>query len=246
VQTLGSIYREQGIAGVARRLGGSLITSVCDYQVQEIRGRSIAEQDAAWKPRENETKLALECRIIEPGGSLEPLRAEFALPLRDSFDSLKARLDQGCTLILARARKKDETGKEIAAYSILERGGFSAAGIKGRISERVLFIHHTEVAREYRGQRIAQELTSIMKEYCRSRGIGASCTAHRIGNIPSQRAFGRITSSRFLCHAVRVSLFRGLFVWHTPWRKIESAIASLDEVEGEVKVEGKAEVKAEV
>src|SRR4026207_2066670 len=105
-------YRSDGLSAVAKAVGRSVLSSVCDYQVQEIRGRSIAQQDSAWKPRENDIKLALECFIIEPGGSLEPFRAGFSLPFRDSFDSLKGRLDQGCTLILAGVCKQDETGNE--------------------------------------------------------------------------------------------------------------------------------------
>jgi hypothetical protein len=221
------LYCADGVSGIAKAAGRSLISSVCDYQIQEVRGRTIADQDAAWSPPDSETELAIESSIIEPGGSLEPFSAEFTLQFRDSFDALKRRLDRGCTLSLARCARKDGAGKEIVAYSILERGGFSAAGIKGQISKSILFIHHTEVALEYRGRRIAQVLTAVMKEYCRSRGIKASVTAHTAGNTPSERAFRRVSGSRLLCHAVRVAFFRGLLVWRTPWKKIEKAIDSL-------------------
>jgi hypothetical protein len=46
-----------------------------------------------------------------------------------------------------------------------------------------------------------------------------------------------------------VSLFRGLVVWHTPWKKIERAIGRLDEepVRGsKFEVAEQVEVKAEV
>jgi hypothetical protein len=221
------LYCADGVSGIAKAAGRSLISSICDYQIQEVRGRTSADQDAAWSFANAETELAIESSIIEPGGSLEPFSAEFTLRFRDSFDALKRRLDQGCTLSLARCAKEDGAGKDIVAYSILERGGFSAAGIKGKISQSILFIHHTEVAREYRGRRIAQVLTAVMKEYCRSRGIKASVTAHTAGNTPSERAFRRVNSSRLLCHAVRVSFFRGFLVWQTPWKKIEKAIDSL-------------------
>jgi GNAT superfamily N-acetyltransferase len=229
LQKLSAIYRQGDAVALVRHLGSALVTSVCDYQIQEVRGRIIKDQDPVLAPRENEIKLAIECSIVEPGDALELFAAEFSLPFRDSFDSLKRRLGQGCTLILARCAKQDGTGNEIVAYSIVERGGFSAAGITGKISKSILFIHHTEVAHKYRGQRIAQVLTGVMKEYCRNRGIKASCTAHRTGNIPSERAFRRFDSSRLLCHALRLSFFRGLFVWHTPWSKIERAIAALDD-----------------
>jgi predicted GNAT family acetyltransferase len=228
LQKLSAIYRQGDAFALIRHLRSALITSVCDCQIQEVRGRIIADQDPVVARRENEIKLAIECSIVEAGDALEPFAAEFSLPFRDSFDALKQRLDQGCALILARRAQQNGAGNEVVAYSIVERGGFSAAGIKGKISKGILFIHHTEVAHKYRGQRIAQVLTGVMKEYCRNRGIMISCTAHRTGNIPSERAFRRFDSSRLLCHAVRLSFFRGLFVWHTSWRQIERAIASLD------------------
>jgi hypothetical protein len=228
LQKLSAVHREHGFLGMLKAVSRFLMSSVCDYQIQEVRGRIIADQDPVVARRENEIKLAIECSIVEAGDALEPFAAEFSLPFRDSFDALKQRLDQGCALILARHAQQNGAGNEVVAYSIVERGGFSAAGIKGKIAKSILFIHHTEVAHKYRGQRIAQVLTGVMKEYCRNRGIIISCTAHTTGNIPSERAFRRFDSSRLLCHAVHLSFFRGLLVWHTPWSKIERAIASLD------------------
>ncbi len=236
------LHREDGVLGVAKALGRSLIGSICHYQIQEGRGRIIAEQDPVMSPREDERNLAIECVIIGPGDSLVPFAAEFSLPFRDSFDSLKQRLDQGCILILARRPVDGGSSQEIVGYSIMECGGFSAAGIKGKISPDILFVHFTEVTPKYRGQRIAERITRARNAYCRDRGIKKSCTAHTTGNTSSERAFRKFGSS-VLCYAVRRSFFRGLFVWHTPWRKIERAIAKLDvedaseQVEVEVTVE---------
>lgn len=47
------------------------------------------------------------------------------------------------------------------------------------------------------------------------------------GNITSLRAFRRFADYERLCRTVRVSLFGGLIVWHTPWRKVEGALGKL-------------------
>jgi len=227
LEKLLALHRKNGLSAVAKAVGGSVMSSICDYQIVEVRGRIIQQHDPVPSAREYESSVATACVIIESTGELEPFLGEFRLPLRDSVDSLKRRLEQCCTLILARRAKQDAIGLEIAGYSIMELGGFSAAGIKGKISKDILFVYHTEVAHKYRGQRIAQVITRARNDYCRNHGIKKSCTAHRPDNTPSERAFRKF-GSRLLCYAVRVSILRGLFVWHTPWKKIEKAIAELD------------------
>jgi GNAT superfamily N-acetyltransferase len=224
---LSAIYRQDGGGALVRHLGSALITSVCDYQIQEVRGRIIMAQDPVSSPRGKESDLATECVIVEPGDSLAPFAADFSQPFRDSFESLRLRLDQGCTLMLARRAQPEGIRREIVGYSIMELGAFSAAGIKGKISQDILFVHHTEVAEKYRGQRIAERISRARNDYCRRRGIKKACTAHSPDNTTSARAFRKF-GSRILCYAVRVSLLRGLFVWHTPWKKIARAIAELD------------------
>lgn len=226
LRKLSAIYQQGDAFALIRHLGSALITSVCDYQIQEVRGRIITAQDPVASPRGKESDLVTECVIVEPGDSLAPFAADFSQPFRDSVDSLGQRLDQGCTLILARRAQHEGTGREIVGYSIMELGAFSAAGIKGKISKDILFVHHTEVADKYRGQRIAERISRARNDYCRKRGIKKACTAHSTGNIASERAFRKF-GSRVLCYAVRVSLLRGLFVWHTPWKKIARAIAEL-------------------
>lgn len=227
LRQLGSVQREQGLFGVLNSVGRSLVTSICDCRVQEVRGRIIKDRDPPLSPREREAKMAIECVIVEPGGSLESFAPEFSFRFRDSLDSLKERLDQGCVLILARSAKENNTGNRIVGYTIMERGGFSAAGIKKKISPDILFVHYAEVAEQYRGQRIAQVLTRARNDYCRKNGITKVCNAHTPGNTSSERAFRKF-GSRCLCYAVRVSLFRGLIIWHTPWRKIERALDKLE------------------
>lgn len=229
LQKLSAVHSKRGISGVATDVGRSLLSSVCDYQIQEVRGRIIMAQDPVSTPRGKESDLATECVIVEPGDSLAPFTAEFSQPFRDSVDSLKKRLHQGCTLILARRAKQDEAYHEVVGYSIMELGAFSAAGIKGKISRDILFVHYTEVADKYRGQRIANVISRARNDYCRNRGIRKACTAHRPDNTASARAFRKF-GSRVLCYAVRVSFLRGLFVWHTPWRQIEKAIGLHDEI----------------
>jgi len=220
-------YRDSGLFGFAQYIGRVLISSICDYQVQEVRGRVGKDRDAVLALPADAS--AINCVLLEPGQSIRPFAPEFLQPFRDSVESLQGRLDHGCALILARRARHGGTGTEIVGYTIMELGGFSAAGIKGKISKEILFIHYTEVAPKFRGQRIAQVLARVIYDYARKRGNGNSCTAHKPGNLQSERAFRRKGSgSKLLCYAVRASFFRGLFVWHTPVSKIERAIASLD------------------
>jgi hypothetical protein len=241
---LTELHREDGVLGVAKGVARSLLSSICNYQIQEVRGRMIREQD----PFAPENEDAIECVVVEPGESLEPLASEFSLPFRDSLASLEKRSNEGCTLFFLRRAKQDGAGHEIVGYSVAEVGGFSSVGICGKLSKDILFVHYSEVSAKYRGQRIAQLLTKVRNEYCRNYGIKVSCTTHTPGNISSERAF-RKAGSRLLCHAVRVSLFRGLIVWHTPWKKIEQAIAGLGgesadrDSEFEVKVAAKVEAQ---
>jgi GNAT superfamily N-acetyltransferase len=240
------MHRGDGLFSAAKGIGRSLLRSICSYQIQEVRGRVIWDQDPVPSSRANEN--AVECVIVEPGSSLDRFASEFSLPFRDSFQSLRKRLDQGSVVILARRPVEGGIRREIVGYSIMECGGFSAAGIKGRISPDILFVHYTEVTPKYRGQRIAEIISRARNAYCRSHGIKKSCTAHNPSNFSSERAFRKF-GSRVLCYAVRVSLFRGLVVWHTPWKKIEKAIAGLDEepVRGSgFEVGQQVEVEAEV
>jgi hypothetical protein len=227
LEKLLALYRRDGLLAFAKTIGSSVMRSICDYQVVEVRGRVIWDHDPAPSVRVNDGKNATQCVIVESAEDLQCYSSEFRLRFRDSFDSLKRRLEQGCVLILARRGKQNRTGYEVAGYSIMEVGGFSAAGINGKISKDILFVHYTEVAHEYRGQRIAQVITRMRNDYCRERGIKKSCNAHRPDNISSERAF-RNFGSRLLCYAVRVSLLRGLIVWQTPWKKIQRAIAKLE------------------
>jgi hypothetical protein len=251
---LGSLYSNHGVLAVAKSVGRSVISSMCDYQIVEVRGRVIFDEDPAPTDREKKSDEKTPCTLVESTEELEPFANEFCLRLRDSFAQLKRRIQQGCILILARRAKENGTGYEVAGYSIMEIGGFAAAGITGRIAKDILFVHYTEVANEYRGQRIAQVITRARNDYCREKGIKKSCTAHGPGNTSSERAFRKF-GSRLLCYAVRVSLLRGLIVWHTPWRKIEAAIEQLDDgskfdVRGsnarQVEVSEQVKVKVEV
>lgn len=229
-QKLSALYQQGSAPALLRHVFSALITSVCDYQVQEVRGRMRTAQDLAARPPMNESDLATECVVLEPGNSLAPFADEFSQPFRDSVASLQARLDQGCALVLARRARPGGAGREIAGYSILEVGGFSAAGIKGKLPDDVMFTHYTEVAQKYRGQRIAQVIARANTGHRLKHGIVKSCTAHTNGNLASERAFRRkgARPSGLLCYAVRLSFFRGLLVWHTPISKIQRAIASLD------------------
>jgi hypothetical protein len=225
---LPAFYCEDGLLAVAKDFGRRLKNAIYEYEIQEVRGRIIHPDDRFTSAAGNINGVKTQCTVVESAEELHRYANEFRSPFRDSLDALKRRLDEGCTLLLARRMSARDGGDEIVGYSIAEIGGFSAAGIKKKISKDILFVHYTEVANKYRGQRIAQVLTSARNEYCRRRGIKKSCTAHTTGNVPSERAFRKF-GSRVLCYVVRISLFKGLIVWHTPWRKIERALGDLDD-----------------
>ena len=215
-------YRDGGIKSLAR----SLARSVCDYQIQEFRGRIIADQDPPFTPNEHDNGRPLVCTVITPGASLQPFAAEFTLPFRDSFETLERRLAQGCVLIFGR-RPLEVSRYEVVGYSIMEAGVFSAAGVHGKIPQDIMFVHYTEVTRKYRGQRIAERISRARNDYYRANGIRRSCNAHSPSNITSERAFRKFGSD-LLCYIVRITFFRGLVVWHTPFKRIEAAIGKLD------------------
>jgi GNAT superfamily N-acetyltransferase len=218
-------YRDSGVFGFAQYIGRVLISSICDYQVQEVRGRVGKDRDAVLALAADAS--AINCVLLESGQSIRPFAPEFLQPFRDSVESLQKRLDHGCAVNLARSTEEGGAIQQVVGYSILEFGGLSAAGIKGKISKDILFIHYTEVAPKYRGQGIAQVLAKAIYDYAWNKGNGNTCTAHTPGNLASRRAF-RKSGSGVLCYAVRISFLRGLLVWHTPWKKIERAVAALD------------------
>jgi hypothetical protein len=224
---LPAFYCEDGLLAVAKDFGRRLKNAIYEYEIQEVRGRVIHPDERFPSADGSVVDLKTQCTVVESAEELYRYANGFRSPFRDSLDALKKRLSDGCTLLLAR-RMNEDGGDEVVGYSIAEIGGFSATGIKRKIPKDILFVHYTEVANKHRGQRIAQVLTSARNEYCRRRGIKKSCTAHTTGNLPSERAFRKF-GSRVLCYSVRISLFKGFIVWHTPWRKIERALAELDD-----------------
>jgi hypothetical protein len=230
---LPAFYCEDRLLAGAKDFARRLKNAIYEYEIQEVRGRVIHPDERFPSAGGSVADLKTQCTVVDSAEELYRYANEFRSPFRDSLDALGKRLDEGCTLFLARRVNAGDGGDEVVGYSIGEIGGFSAAGIKKKISKDILFVHYTEVANKYRGQRIAQVLTSARNEYCHRCGIRKSCTAHTTGNLPSERAFRKF-GSRVLCCAVRISLFKGLVVWHTPWRKIERALAELDDDLAEV------------
>lgn len=207
-----------------RHLGTALITSICDYQAQEVRMRMVGEQEPPLSPREKESQRAIQCVIIEPGESLEAYKGEFSLPFRDSFEALQKRLHKGCALLIARGKSLDGADAVIVGYSIIERGGFSSVGITGKLPDDVMFTHYTEVAVKFRGRRIAQIMSRAKYRYYHRQGITRGLTTRRAGPAAEGRALGRL-GGRSICRVVQLSLLRGLVVWRTPWKRVETAIA---------------------
>ena len=121
----------------------------------------------------------------------------------------------------------------------VKKGVFSALGRKALLSPDILFVHYIEVLPGYRSQGIAKSLLRATYEYCERRGLKRTITVRSPRNQLSGQAFRQAKDSyRILGEMERISILRGLIVWHTPWRKIERAIAGLDASE---KVEAKVE-----
>ena len=190
-------------------------------EVVEIFGRVIADDRyfdiSALDPR-------LESVVVESTKFLEPYRHEIPSSFRDSFARLKERLAQGCVLFLVRAPKEDGLGHEMIGYSLAERGVFSALGIRKRISPEILFVHYAEVLPAHRRKGITKFLMKARLEYCERNGLKRTVDVRSPRNRLAVQAFPPGVGHHRLGIVQRVSLLRGLFVYQTPWQKIQKAI----------------------
>lgn len=188
-QTLLRVYREGGLGRTVVELLRVLTTSVCHHEVALIRGRIIGGP-AFFEGREEVAGKTVECMTLESPRAIEQIRDEIPASFRDSPDSLKRRLAEGCTVILGREQREGAQGYRVVGYLIAEKGIFSAFGRKKKIATDVLFGHYYEVLPEYRQKGIANLLVRAMEEYARSNGLRSITHLCRL-RIPSPHGFSR-------------------------------------------------------
>jgi len=212
--------------GVLDQLGRRVLAALYSRDAQYIFVRKIEPPRALASRSEASEALGITCIFVESAAALREIEDDIPWPFRDSRDELQRRLAQGCSVILAQRPKPSGVGHELIGYGINEPAVFSALGRRGKLPSNILFNHYLEIVPEYRGLRIADVMRRAMDEYCRAHGFTMRCTVVSPDNRASLRSHYRAG----LIHAgtvARVSLLRGLFVWETPWRKIERAVRAV-------------------
>ena len=71
LQKLRAIYRQGGEAALLRYLGAALLSSICDYQIQEVYLRVIRAQNPPVSGREKEAQRAIERVIVGPSAGIK-------------------------------------------------------------------------------------------------------------------------------------------------------------------------------
>jgi|GEM_PF-6756511 len=209
-------YRGGGWFLVARQLLRKLIGPIYRHEVQYVL---MANPDA------NLDSLAagrLRSCVVETVENFREIAAELprAIPTKD----LHTRLEVGCIIIFAYRQRGDNTEKEILGYSVCERGWISLLGHKKKVSPDILFTHYTEVLPQYRGLRTFQYLIAARTEYGKARDIKKYYSGLSSTNLSSYRGFMH-AGVQIVGSVRQISLFNGLFVWETPWEKIEAMLA---------------------
>jgi GNAT superfamily N-acetyltransferase len=209
-----------------RRIAAALLTGIYRRQAAYVFGHVITPGDAGATFHAEGESSEVECLIVESAAALDDCQMEIPAVFRDSADTLKSRLDQGCIVILAYLPGAKAPDKHIVGYSLRQRGVFSALGRQRNISADILFTHYVEVLPEYRGQRLASRLTGAALEYCRKNGLTRLCSVVMTHNQPSIQYTLRVGFA-IIGTVERVSILKGLFVWETPWQHIERALSDL-------------------
>ncbi len=143
--------------------------------------------------------------------------------LRDSFEDLEGRLEEGCLVFLATRSPGLESEKNVVGYCICERGVFSALGRKRILAADIMFTHYIEVTPEYRGRGLADMIRHEIEEHCRANGINVRCSVIAPSKIPSLKSSLR-AGFKIVGSITHVSAFNGLLVWNTPWKRIEKIL----------------------
>lgn len=220
------LYQGSGIGGVLRQIARKLVAPIYQRESQYIVIRNFQEPSSMDLLNGWQDSSMTEGVIIESPEALREVQGEFEDAVL--VDSLQARLAQGCVVFVARRPRKTGSGKVVVGYFICQRGMFSALGRQQKVSPDLLFGHHTEVLPSYRGQRIYQQLRATAFEYCRTHGLKTYCGVTTTYNRSSIQAKAR-TGETIVGTVDRVAVLGGLFVWETPWEKIEAAIRGTGE-----------------
>lgn len=221
---VGYLYHGDGAKAVALQLARKLMAPLYQRERQYISIHTIQDRDplASLLPGAGEN-LGIECLVVETPEALRGVEAE--LPSATLADHLRTRLAQGSIVVLARQAQTMGGGKKVVGYGVCQRGVFSALGRTGRIAADILFSHYTEVLPAYRGQRIFQLIREAQFEYCRGQGLKKLCGVATVHNRSAILARTR-TGEALVGTVERVALLGGLFVWETPWERIEQVLRS--------------------
>jgi ribosomal protein S18 acetylase RimI-like enzyme len=204
-----------------RRLLHALRATIWQREVVEISGRVVSDQ--LIKMRQMEYPSDIECAVVESAEELEAFKISPAC--RDSSERLTKRLSEGCVVFFAIRRRETTAPHEVLGYCLTQRGVFSALGRKTRLASDIFFTHHIEVLPDYRGHGIVKALLKAEYEYCETHGLRKTVTVRSPLNRLSVDAIQQDILGKF----EKISMLRGLIVWHTPRRKVEMAIAGLGE-----------------
>jgi ribosomal protein S18 acetylase RimI-like enzyme len=201
-----------------------LAASVWNREAVFVRGRTIGIQT----PNGEKVHAGpVEFLTLQSPSDIDAIARELPASFRDSPDRLKERLEEGCVVFLARALQKNPRRHEVVGYIIAEKGIFSALGRKRKVAPDVLYGHYIEVLPEYRRMGIANFLNRNMEEYARRNGLRKYYSTVSSKNRVATRIL-REKSRENLGKVERVSIFRGLYVWETPWEEIEKTLRKLD------------------
>ena len=219
------------VARVLSHVARDAAASICCHQRQYITlarlgGPPPADLDAT----PPDARLA--CMVVDSLEAFHGVMREIPAAFRDSVDELARRVAHGCVLCLVR-RDDGETGHEVIAYEIAERGVFSALGRRRPVASDIIFSHYVEVLPAWRGRGIHRCLFATRDAYFRERGGRLVCGVVAPQNRASLRALRRADHA-VVGSVVRVSLGRDLFVWDTPWQHIVDALQSMETAGGRV------------
>jgi GNAT superfamily N-acetyltransferase len=217
-------YRATGLAGVTAQITRKVIAPIYRREVQYILIRDVESPDAPDPRTEVGDSPGTECIVLESPEALRPMESEIPSSFRYSVEEFREHLEQGCVVFLARRPRDTGPGKHVVGYNISRRGAFLVFGRPRSVPSDMFFSQYTEVLPEYRGQRIQQVLIRARIEYCRAHGLKKRCTSVGTENRPAMLAGLRV--ERIAGTIERVSVLGGLFVWETPWERIEEALRS--------------------
>lgn len=209
------------ILQIARKLFASLY----HRQVQYIMVKRLDPRATIGSGKVAAEDLDIECLLVESPAALGAIASEIPTSIRDSVAALRRRLEQGCLVVFARRPRQNGAGKEVIGYTVCERGIFSALGRRKQVCADMLFTHYMEVLPGYRGQRVPELMRRTMDRYCLAHGVTKRCSVVSVTNQPSIQS--SLRSGLVIAGTVeRVSVCRGLFVWETPWERVEKALSA--------------------